>query len=111
MTTIFVVYLGRRTWSYSLERTVGVYGITTGTATIGLLLLRIADPEFETPVALELGIQALFAAPFVFSYMMLMHAPLWWGWAVETVVLVFAGAMILALILLKLFKFAGPRKF
>ncbi len=111
LTTLVVVSLGRRTWSYSLERTVGVYGITTGTASIGLLLLRIADPEFKTPVALELGVQVIFSAPFVFSYMMLMHAPLWWGWSVEMVVLIYAGAMLFSFLLLKLFNFLGPRSF
>jgi glutamate:Na+ symporter, ESS family len=111
LTTIVVIYLGRRTWSYSFERTMGVYGITTGTASVGLLLLRIADPEFETPVGLELGIQAIFASPFVLGYMLLMHAPLWWNWSVESVVFIYAGAMLFSLILLKLFKFIGPRKF
>ncbi len=111
LTTIVVFYLGRRTWAYSFERTMGVYGITTGTASVGLLLLRIADPEFETPVGLELGIQALFAAPFVLSYMLLMHAPLWWNWSVELVVMIYAGAMLFSFILLKVFKFIGPRKF
>ncbi len=111
LTTLAVLYLGRRTREYSFERTIGVYGITTGTASVGLLLLRIADPEFETPVGLELGIQALFASPFVLSYMLLMHAPLWWNWSVETVVLIYAGAMLFAFILLKLFKFIGPRSF
>ncbi len=48
-------------------------------ALVALLVKCIPDPEFDTPVALELGIQVIFAAPFVFSLMMLMHAPLWWG--------------------------------
>lgn len=111
MTTIVVVYIGRRTWEYSFERTVGVYGIATGTATTALLLLRIADPEFETPVALELGIQVIFAAPFVFSLMMLMHAPLWWGWSVQMVLLVYVGVMLLSYALLRAFRFLGPRRF
>jgi len=111
LTTLVVLYLGRRTWGYSLERTLGVYGITTGTATTGLLLLRISDPEFETPVALEIGVESLFAAPFVLPYMLLMNAPLWWNWSVESVVLIYAGAMVLSYILLKIFKFIGPRRF
>ncbi len=111
LTTFLVVYLGRRTWSYSLERTVGIYGITTGNVSTGLLLLRITDPEFETPVGLELGVQAIFSAPFVLSYMLLMHAPFWWNWSVESVVAVYAGAMLLSLALLKIFKFLGPRRF
>jgi ESS family glutamate:Na+ symporter len=111
LTTMAVFYLGRRVWSYSFERTMGLYGITTGTASVGLLLLRIADPEFDTPVGLELGIQALFASPFVLSYMLLMHAPIWWGWSVQLVVAIYAGAMLLAFILLKVFRFIGPRAF
>lgn len=111
LTTLVVVYIGRRTWEYSFERTAGVYGIATGTATTALLLLRIADPEFETPVALELGIQVIFAAPFVFGLMMLMHAPLWWGWSVQTVLLAYVGVMLLSYVLLRVFKFLGPRRF
>jgi glutamate:Na+ symporter, ESS family len=111
LTTLVVVYIGRRTWEYSFERTAGVYGIATGTATTALLLLRIADPEFETPVALELGIQVIFAAPFVFGLMMLMHAPLWWGWSVQTVLLAYVGIMLLSYVLLRVFKFLGPRRF
>lgn len=111
LTTLVVVYLGRRTWSYSLERTVGIYGITTGNVSTGLLLLRITDPEFETPVGLELGVQAIFSAPFVLSYMLLMHAPFWWGWGIEAVVAIYAGAMVLSFVLLKAFRFLGPRRF
>jgi glutamate:Na+ symporter, ESS family len=111
LTTLVVVYIGRRTWEYSFERTAGVYGIATGTATTALLLLRIADPEFETPVALELGIQVIFAAPFVFGLMMLMHAPLWWGWSVQAVLLAYVGIMLLSYVLLRVFKFLGPRRF
>ncbi len=111
LTTLVVVSIGRRTWAYSLERTAGIYGITTGNASTGLLLLRISDPEFKTPVGIELGVQAIFSAPFVLSYMMLMHAPFWWGWSIEFVTMVYTGLMILSLILLKLFKFLGPRKF
>lgn len=111
LTTIVVVWIGNRTWSYSLERTVGIYGCATGNVSTGLLLLRIADPEFETPVALELGVQALFSAPFVLTYMILMHAPIWWDWSVESVVLIYAGAMVLSFMLLKQFKYLGPRNF
>lgn len=111
LTTLVVLYLGRRTWGYSFERTMGIYGITTGTASVGLLLLRIADPDFETPVALELGIQVICAAPFVLSFMLLMNAPMWWNWSIQSVILLYAGAMLLSFVLLKMFRFIGPRKF
>ena len=110
-TTLVVVFIGRRAWSYSLERTVGIYGCTTGNVSTGLLLLRIADPEFETPVALELGVQVIFAAPFVLGYMILMHAPFWWNWSIEFLLLIYTGAMILSFVLLRAFNFFGSRKF
>ena len=111
LTTLVVITIGRRTWSYCLERTVGIYGCVTGNVSTGLLLLRVADPEFETPVALELGVQVIFAAPFVFSYMLLMHAPFWWGWSIELVVIIYAAAMLLSLFLLRAFKLFNPPRF
>lgn len=39
-TTLVVVYLGKRIWSYHLERTAAIYGTVTGTVPSGLLLLR-----------------------------------------------------------------------
>ncbi len=110
-TTLVVLYIGRRSWSYSFERTVGTYGFATGTVSTGLLLLRIADPEFETPVALELGMQALFASPLILSYMLLMHAPFWWNWNIGLLLLIFTGAMLLSLVLLKILKMIGASKF
>ena len=56
LTTLLVFYLGRRLPAYSLARTAAVYGAVTGTVSSGLLLLRIADPDFKTPVAIEIAI-------------------------------------------------------
>ena len=90
-TTIITVYLGRRLWSYNLERMVAIYGVVTGTISSGLLLLRIVDPEFKTPVAVEIGIMNLFMLPVVLGSGILVNAPLWWGWSVGMTVLVFVG--------------------
>ncbi|WP_279066225.1 sodium/glutamate symporter [Bilophila wadsworthia] len=38
-----------------------LFGYCTGTAASGLLLLRIVDPEFDTPVAVEVGLMNVFA--------------------------------------------------
>jgi ESS family glutamate:Na+ symporter len=111
LTLLIVVYLGRRIWSYNLERTVGIFGLTTGNAATGLLLVRIADPEFRTPVALELVVQALFAVPFVLSCMILMHAPIWWKWSIENVIMMYGGVLLLSLALLKILKLWSVRKF
>ena len=40
---------------------VSVTDTMTGTAASGLLLLRIVDPDFDTPVAVEVGLMNVFA--------------------------------------------------
>mgnify|MGYP001815708585 CR=1 FL=1 len=109
-TTLLTVYLGKRLWSYNLERMVAIYGVVTGTVSSGLLLLRIVDPEFKTPVAVEIGIMNLIMVPIVLGSGILVNAPLWWGWSVGMTVLVFAGIMAVALVLLKTLKMVGPAK-
>lgn len=109
-TTLLTIYLGKRLWSYNLERMVAIYGVVTGTVSSGLLLLRIVDPEFKTPVAVEVGIMNLFMVPVVLGSGILVNAPLWWGWSVWLTVLVFAGLMAAALVLLKTLKMVGPSK-
>jgi hypothetical protein len=38
------------------------------------------------------------------QYLILVNAPVWWHWSVALTILVFLGAMVLALILLKVLK-------
>ncbi len=59
------VYYGRRTTEYGFERMVTLFGYCTGTAASGLLLLRIVDSEFETPVAVEVGFMNVWAFLFI----------------------------------------------
>lgn len=42
-----------------LERTLALYGTTTGTVPSGISLVRIIDPEFKTTTAVELGLMNL----------------------------------------------------
>jgi ESS family glutamate:Na+ symporter len=104
LTTIFVIYLGKRLTSYNLERTAAVYGAVTGTVSCGLLLLRIADPEFKTPVAIEIAIMNVFSIPLIGACLVLVNGPVWWQWSTGFTVLVFTGVSALALALLKVFK-------
>ncbi len=67
LTTLVVVFFGRRLDDYNLERLLSIYGVVTGTTSTGLLLLRIVDPEFKTPVAMELALMNIFAIPIIFS--------------------------------------------
>ncbi len=101
-TTILVVYFGRRLSAYSLERTAAIFGVVTGTVSCGLLLLRIVDPDFKTPVATEIAVMNVFALPVVGGCTVLVNGPLWWHWPLWVAILVFAGIMAIALILMKL---------
>jgi len=103
-TTGVVLFLGRRLGAYSLERTLAIYGTATGTVSCGLLLLRIVDPEFKTPVAKEIAVMNIFALPVVGVCTLLLNGPLWWGWSTAFTMLVFAGIMLLSLALLYVFK-------
>jgi ESS family glutamate:Na+ symporter len=108
LTTLAVVYLGRRLPAYNLERTVAIYGVVTGTVSSGLLLLRIADPDFRTPVALELAVMNVLAVPVVGGCMVILNAPVWWGWGLGLTMLVFAAIMTAALAAMRVTKLWGP---
>jgi glutamate:Na+ symporter, ESS family len=101
-TTLVVLFLGKRLPSYNLERTVAIYGTVTGTVSCGLLLLRIADPEFQTPVALEMAIMNVFVVPIVGGCTVLVNGPLWWHWSTAFTVLVFAVIMAASLTVIKI---------
>lgn len=111
--TLFVVlYIGRRMWKkYTFERIAGIFGTVTGTVPSGLLLVRILDPEFKTPAAIDLGLTSIFAAPFVLLGMLLVNAPVLWNWSLELSILAFAVMLLVALILIKLFGLWGKPKF
>ncbi len=111
VTTFAIVYLGKRIWSYNLERLVAIYGTVTGTISCGLLLLRIVDPEFKTPVAIDIALMNIFSIPGIGLCLVLVNGPVWWNWSTALTILVFAGVMVVALILLKIFKLWGPAKF
>ncbi len=111
LTTLVVVYLGRRLDEFSLERTVAIFGTVTGTVSTGLLLLRIVDPEFETPVAIEIGLMNVIVMPVIAGAMVLVNAPVWWHWSVGVTSLVFAVVGIVCLGLIRWFKLWGPRRF
>ena len=110
-TTIVIVYLGRRIDDFNLERTLAIYGTCTGTVSSGLLLLRIVDPEFKTPVAIEIGLMNVIVVPIIVGCMVLVNAPVWWHWSVALTCLVFAGVLLLCLGLIRAFKLWGSPKF
>ncbi len=102
LTTLIVIYMGRKLPSYSLERMVAIFGTTMGTVPCGLLLLRICDPKFKTPVSMEIAVMNIFAAPIVLLLTLLTNAPLWWHWSLELTLGIYAGAMVVSWIFIKL---------
>lgn len=54
---IISIYFGQRMGGdHDFERTVGLYGTTTGTVPSGVALVRIVDPALKTTTAVELGL-------------------------------------------------------
>ena len=110
ITTLVVVYLGNRLWSYNLERTAAVYGAVTGTVSCGLLLLRIVDPEFKTPVSIEIAIMNVFSIPAIGLCTVLVNGPIWWQWPLWLMIAIFCAIMLVAFGLIRAFKLTGvPR--
>lgn len=65
LTLWICLFFGRRMAEYGFERALTMFGYCTGTAASGLMLLRIVDPDFETPVATELGLQNIWGFIFI----------------------------------------------
>ena len=71
----------------------------------------MTDPDFDSPVAIEAGIIALFAAPIVVPSMVVINAKFLFGWEIYHIMLVFLGIMIICMLLLRLTKLWGSPKF
>ena len=110
MTTLLVVWLGRRLAEFPLERTAAIYGTVTGTVSCGLLLLRISDPDFRTPVAFEMALMNVLVLPIVGGCTVLLNAPLWWGWSIGLTMMVFAAIAGAALGTMVLLGYLGRRR-
>ena len=70
-TTVFVLFMAKRTYSdYFFERFISIFGLLTGTVSTGLALLRVVDPEYETPAASDLvlgsGLSLFIGFPLLF---------------------------------------------
>jgi len=58
--------------TYADESWLTLYGMLTGTASTGIILLREIDPKFETPAATNLVYQQLWAIVFGFPMLLLL---------------------------------------
>ena len=72
ITYFYLHFVSAKFWpEYKEEQFLAMYGMLTGTASTGVVLLREIDPEFKTPVADNLVYQNFPAIVFGFPLMLL----------------------------------------
>ncbi len=112
VTLWLAVYLGRRLHSYNIERMAAIFGTVTGTVSTGILLLRIVDPEFKTPVIKEIGFMNVFAVPIIFVLTMMVNVlPFKYHLGTLTVTLIFLGVTVTVIALMKIIGLIKEPKF
>jgi len=111
LTTMIIMFLGKRLWSFNLERTVVIFGTVTGTVSCGLLLLRIVDPDFKTPAVVEIALMNVIMLVPLAGLLVLVNAPVWWNWSLPITLLAFTAVLITAALLMKVFKLLDDPKF
>lgn len=73
LTFIYCKFVSKRLFpTYEHESFLALYGMLTGTASTGVILLREIDPKFETPASNNLVFQTLWAIVFGFPILLLM---------------------------------------
>ena len=86
ITYVFVRFVTKRLFpDYENEAFLSLYGMLTGTASTGVILLREIDPMFETPASGNLIYQNLWAIIFGFPMLLLLGYvanSIGWTWAV-----------------------------
>ena len=101
-TVYFVRFLTARIYpTYRHEATLGMFGMLSGTASTGVILIREMDPEFKTPAATDLVVGSSTAILFGFPILLLVGiAPIstastWTVFGLVTLMLVlFTGALL-----------------
>ena len=91
---------------YQYEGFFSMFGMLTGTASNGMILLREIDPRFETPAANNLVLQTIPALAFGFPVLLLM------GFAPQSLgnTLITMGIMVVVLLAFALFIFRKTKK-
>ncbi len=111
-------YCSRMYDDHQFYRFLVIYGTSTGTLPTGLALLRVVDPEFETPVATDylysVGIVFMLAIPIILSvnlpaFSITRNNPSLFWLAVGITSLYVVGSFISYLLLTRKQAFAKPR--
>ena len=71
-TAVYMIFMTSRIYpEYKNEATLGMFGMLTGTASTGVILIRELDPEFKTPAASDLVVGSSTAILFGFPVILL----------------------------------------
>jgi ESS family glutamate:Na+ symporter len=77
ITLFFCFWYAKRSFkTYHFERAIAIYGMLTGTINTGLILLRMVDPEYNTPVAQDLVFTSAISLPLCFPLLLFVNWPL-----------------------------------
>ncbi len=106
ITLVYLWALTRKNLDFAEERFLGLLGLSTGTITSGLVLVRMVDPEYKSTVPYELGLMALpslvFSIPLMIIVTPLLFGQVYYGTSWTTplfacigVVIVFTGIAML----------------
>ncbi|MFR7989598.1 MAG: sodium/glutamate symporter [Anaerovoracaceae bacterium] len=111
VTFVICFYFGQRFGGDNdFERTLGLYGTSTGTVPSGIALVRIVDPEFRTNTAVELGLMnivMMLSTPVYLLLLALAAGSLSATWTM----LCLAGLCIAYLVVLKVTRTWGKKSF
>ena len=107
-TFIYVLVISKHLYpNYKYEGFFSMFGMLTGTASNGMILLREIDPKFETPAANNLVLQTLSAIVLGFPVLLLVgYAPqsLKATWITLGILVVFWTALTIFMLRTKIFK-------
>jgi len=111
VTFLVCFYFGQRFGGDNdFERTLGLYGTSTGTVPTGIALVRIVDPNFKTNTAVELGLTNLImmaSTPVVIVMMLYAQGDL----SENLTMIGLAVCTVLYLVILKVTKCWGKKSF
>ena len=108
VTFVYVLWVSKHLYpNYQYEGFFSMFGMLTGTASNGMILLREIDPKFETPAANNLVLQTLAAIVLGFPVLLLMgYAPqsMKATWITLGILVVFWAALTVFMMRKKIFR-------
>lgn len=110
LNTFFIIrWASKRAFDdFFFERFIGIFGEMTGTINSGLVLVRITDPEFETPAAEDLAYGGGIALFLGFPLLILLNLPIvFFNNSITGYWIAFGGMIVYLFILMAIWRLIG----